>query len=299
MKGDPPRPEPVSSPPPSARREDDEDWRRLLSDPSVPAEQLRRLAARPDADPEALEALARDERRLKELPEIAVAIYANRRAPLSTANRAIATCHRAGVVPEGLVGFDELVRAIDADPESLQPGVLDPGFAALLGGIEASSIDTDTDPRDDDKAGLPPPKPPGARRSATIDFSRLKLYEKIRLATLGNAYCRQNLLRDSNRMVAMAALRSPQITDGEIAKAAGNRSLSEDVIRYIGNRKELVKQYPIKLALVGNAKCPLTVALRLLPTLHAEDIKHLARSKNVPAALSVAAKRLAAARGPQ
>ena len=302
MKGDPPRPEPVSPPPPSGRRED-EDWRSLLADPSVPAEQLRRLAARPDADPEALEALARDERRLKELPEIAAAIYANRRAPLSTANRAIATCRRAGVVPEGLVGFDELVRAIDADPESLQPGVLDPGFAALLGGIEASSADidtdTDADTHDDDTASLPRPKTPGARRSATIDFSRLKLYEKIRLATLGNAYCRQNLLRDSNRMVAMAAIRSPQITDGEIAKAAGNRSLSEDVIRYIGNRKELVKQYPIKLALVGNAKCPLTVALRLLPTLHAEDIKHLARSKNVPAALSVAAKRLAAARGPQ
>lgn len=299
MKGDPPRPEPVPSPPPSGRREDDEDWRRLLSDPSVPAEQLRRLAARPDADPEALEALARDERRLKELPELAAAIYANRRAPLSTANLAIATCHRAGVVPEGLVGFDELVRAIHADPESLQPGVLDPGFAALLGGIEASSIDADTDTHDDDTASLPRQETPGARRSATIDFSRLKLYEKIRLATLGNAYCRQNLLRDSNRMVAMAAIRSPQITDGEIAKAAGNRSLSEDVIRYIGNRKELVKQYPIKLALVGNAKCPLTVALRLLPTLHAEDIKHLARSKNVPAALSVAAKRLAAARGPQ
>ena len=144
MKGDPPRPESVSSPAPTGRRED-EDWRSLLSDPTVPAEQLRRLAARPDADPEALEALARDERRLKELPEIAAAIYANRRAPLSTANRAIATCHRAGVVPEGLVGFDELARAIDADPESLQPGVLDPGFAALLGGIEASSTETDAD----------------------------------------------------------------------------------------------------------------------------------------------------------
>ncbi|MEO8215163.1 MAG: hypothetical protein ABI560_18330, partial [Myxococcales bacterium] len=121
----------------------------------------------------------------------------------------------------------------------------------------------------------------------------------IRLATLGNAYCRQNLLRDSNRMVAMAVIRSPQITDGEIAKAAGNRSLSEEVIRYIGNRKELVKQYPVKLALVGNAKCPLAVALRLLPTLNADDIKHIARSKNVPGALSASAKRLAAPKQPQ
>jgi hypothetical protein len=100
-------------------------------------------------------------------------------------------------------------------------------------------------------------------------------------------------------MVALAAIRSPQITDGEIAKAAGNRALSEDVVRYIANRKEMVKQYPVKLALVGNVKCPLAIALRLLPSLHGADIKQLARSKNVPGALAAAAKRLAAAREPQ
>jgi hypothetical protein len=100
-------------------------------------------------------------------------------------------------------------------------------------------------------------------------------------------------------MVALAAIRSPQITDGEVAKAAGNRSLSEDVIRYIANRKELVKLYAVKLALVGNPKCALAVTLRLLPTLHLEDIKQLARSKNIPGALAIAAKKLAAARGPQ
>ena len=51
------------------------------------------------------------------------------------------------------------------------------------------------------------------RKSPIIDFTRLKLYEKIRLATLGNDYCRKNLMRDPNRMVAMAAIRSPRITD--------------------------------------------------------------------------------------
>lgn len=179
---------------------------------------------------------------------------------------------------------------------ALDPAATDPVFAALLDGTAAApndEADVEVPTESETEPGT------GRRRSAIIDFTKLKLYEKIRLATLGNAYCRQTLLRDSNRMVALAAIRSPQITDGEVVKAAGNRSLSEDVIRYIANRKELVKQYAVKLALVGNAKCPLGIALRLLPTLHGEDIKQLARSKNVPGALSLAARRLAAARGPQ
>ncbi len=286
-------------------------WLGLIANPAVPGEALRDLAARQDAHPEALAALAEDEARLKQTPEIAAAIYANPRAPLSVANRAVATCHRVGVVPEGICGFEALATAIAADPAALDPSVADSGFGEMLDGAPEASPDEPSPagaaqeaPGEPGHAGSTTTSSSGnnkaeGRRSATIDFSRLKLYEKIRLATLGNAYCRQNLLRDSNRMVAMAAIRSPQITDGEIAKAAGNRALSEDVIRYISNRKEMVKQYAVKLALVGNAKCPLAVTLRLLPSLSAEDIKQIARSKNVPGALAVAAKRLAAAKGPQ
>ena len=205
------------------------------------------------------------------------------------------------MVPDEIPGFEDLARAVVSDPVALDPAATDLPFAELL---EAAPVLPEPDPDPEAPRGRPSTRQPaepesGRRRSAIIDFTKLKLYEKIRLATLGNAYCRQTLLRDSNRMVALAAIRSPQITDGEVVKAAGNRSLSEDVIRYIANRKELVKQYAVKLALVGNAKCPLGIALRLLPTLHGEDIKQLARSKNVPGALSLAARRLAAARGPQ
>ncbi|MES1205966.1 MAG: hypothetical protein ABUS79_08510 [Pseudomonadota bacterium] len=245
------------------------------------------LAGRPDADVATLAALAIDEARLARAPAIAAAIYANPAAPLSVANQAVATCAKLGVIPEGIAGFEELAQAIAAEPAALAPDGVDPGFAELLRQLPEVVSE-----------GEGSNKVTG-RRSAVIDFTRLKLYEKIRLATLGNAYCRQNLLRDANRMVALAVIRSPQITDGEIAKAAANRGLSEDVIRYIANRKEMVKQYAVKLALVGNPKCPLAVALRLLSTLHADDLKQIARSKNVPGALSVAAKRLAAARGPQ
>jgi hypothetical protein len=286
------------------------DWRRMISDPGTSGEALLALATHPEVDPEALAALALDGVRLRENPAIASAIYHNPRVPLSVANTAVITCRREGIAPEGIPGFEELAAAIAADPTALDPVAQDPAFTELLAeGEDSSGLDeepaSEASP-DADGGGAPAAVPGGEktsaggrRSSAPIDFTRLKLYEKVRMATLGNAHCRQNLLRDPNRMVALAAIRSPRITESEIAKAAGNRSLAEEIIRYIANRKELVKQYAVKLALVGNAKCPLAVALRLLPSLHAEDIKHLARSKNVPGALSVAARRLAAARAPQ
>lgn len=244
---------------------------------------------------------------LRRAPAVVGALYRNPRTPTSAAHRAVLAAAQAGLACDDLPELAELASVLAADPTALDPAVADAAVADALqaaagGGEEgegegATAAGAEAVPSGAD-AGARPGGGKG-RKSATIDFTKLKLYEKIRLATLGNAYCRQNLMRDANRMVAMAAIRSPQLTDGEVVKAAGNRALSEDVIRYIANRKELVKQYPVKVALVGNAKCPLGIALRLLPSLHGEDIKSLARSKNVPAALSMAAKKLAAARGPQ
>ena len=105
-------------------------------------------------------------------------------------------------------------------------------------------------------------------------------------------------MRDPNRMVAMAAIRSPRITDNEIVKAAGNRSVCEDVIRYIANQRDLTKSYQVKLSLVQNPKCPVALSLKYLPLLHADDLKLVSRSKNVPGALSTGARRLLQSRKP-
>jgi hypothetical protein len=48
----------------------------------------------------------------------------------------------------------------------------------------------------------------------------------------------------------------------------------------------------VKLSLVQNPKCPVALSLRFLPLLQADDLKQLARSKNVPGAVSTAARRL-------
>jgi hypothetical protein len=238
-------------------------------------------------------------------------MFANPAAPMALVNRAVAACVRAGVRVDGIPGFDDVAAAFKAEAaapaESAATAAFDEALAEAQrmeaagngGGAEETShvgADADADgPTADDAAGA---KPERKRKSAVIDFGKLKLFEKIRLATLGNAFCRQTLLRDSNRLVAMAAIRSPGITDMEVIRAAGNRAVSEDVIRYIANSKEYLKLYPVKLSLVGNPKCPLALTLKMLPTLRPEDLKNIARSKNVPNALSTAARKLVTARNP-
>jgi hypothetical protein len=69
------------------------------------------------------------------------------------------------------------------------------------------------------------------------------------------------------------------------------------VIRYIANQRELVKMYAVRLNLVQNPKCPVAFSVRFLPLLHNDDIRKLARSKNIPSALSVAARKLVQNRG--
>ena len=85
--------------------------------------------------------------------------------------------------------------------------------------------------------------------------------------------------------------------NGEVAAAAGNKAIHEDVIRYISNSREYMKNYVVRLGLVKNPKCPLPNAMRLIPTLNKNDLKKLAKSKNIPQAIAVTAKRLLTTRG--
>lgn len=243
------------------------------------------LAAR--LDERELEVICQNEARLLRCPAIVQALYFNKRARMSSVNRAIELCARNGVSVEGVPAFDEIAAAITEDASATTPAV-DRSFESALAASEGAEPPPEGEPTAE----------PTTKRSAVIDFSKLKLYEKIRLATLGNAYCRQTLLRDSNRLVAMAAIRSPLITDSEVTAAAASRNVSEDVIRYIANQRDFMKLYAVKQALVNNPKCPIAFSLRLLPALHAKDVEAVARSKNIPTALAVAARRLVQARRP-
>jgi hypothetical protein len=236
-----------------------------------------------------LEIIFQNEARLLRTPAILEALYGNPEARMSSVNRAIELCVRNGVRVEGIPSFDEVAKSITEDPAAIaEPATIDQMFSTLLSVADSMAAAAPVEEPAEEEA----PEKKSTRKSPIIDFTRLKLYEKIRLATLGNEYCRSNLMRDPNRMVAMAAIRSPRITDSEVLKAASNRSVSEDVIRYIANQRDLTKNYQVKLSLVQNPKCPVALSLKYLPLLNVDDLKHVAKSKNVPGALSTGARRL-------
>jgi hypothetical protein len=114
---------------------------------------------------------------------------------------------------------------------------------------------------------------------------------KVRLALLGDAFDRSLLIRDTNKVVAMAAIKSPRVKENEVIAYAANRSLSMEVVRYIAKRREWIKLYQVKLNLVLNAKTPMNDAMSLLGHLYPHDVRKVSRSKNIPSALAQAAKR--------
>ncbi|MEW5855111.1 MAG: hypothetical protein AB2A00_40420, partial [Myxococcota bacterium] len=134
----------------------------------------------------------------------------------------------------------------------------------------------------------------GQKKRETIlqKLAKMTTSQKIALAMKGNKEVRTNLIRDSNKLVAEAVIKSPRITVQEVVSAANSRSVNDSVIRYIANNREMVRSYAVKLALVNNPKAPLAVAQRFLTMLRESDVKAVAKSKSVSAAISTAAIRM-------
>ncbi|XXF75087.1 hypothetical protein P2318_18625 [Myxococcaceae bacterium GXIMD 01537] len=136
------------------------------------------------------------------------------------------------------------------------------------------------------------PMEEGKRMNVTQKVMKMTISEKIKLATLGNKEARSILIRDSNKLVATAVIRSPRITDGEVLTIAANRAMHDDVLRVVYGNRDWTKSMKIKLALVKNPKIPLTVTMKFINTLRENDVKDLMRDKNVPNAVASYAKRL-------
>lgn len=120
--------------------------------------------------------------------------------------------------------------------------------------------------------------------------------DKLKLAFTGNKEARDLLVRDSNKMVSVAVVKSPKIQEAEIEAIAKNRSIAEDVLRQIASTKEWMKSYSIKVNLCNNSKTPIPVAMNLVPQLREAELAKLAKSKNISQQVAVTARRLLAAK---
>jgi hypothetical protein len=132
----------------------------------------------------------------------------------------------------------------------------------------------------------------GKRLTFTQRVMKMSVSQKIKLATLGNKEARTMLLRDSNKLVALAAISSPRITEAEVVTLANSRTLHDDVMRFICRNREWLKNYQIKTNLVNNPKTPVATSLKLMKFLHPNELKGVARNKNVNTTIQLQAKRM-------
>jgi hypothetical protein len=123
-------------------------------------------------------------------------------------------------------------------------------------------------------------------------LNQLGVAVQIKLALTGKHARAIEGLKSTNRMVAGAAIRNPAIKDGDVMKIAHNRSMHEDVIRFICNNGDWTKNYKVKLALVKNPKCPPRFVMQWMGLLRKSDLKSLSRDKSIPSSVQTQAKRL-------
>lgn len=263
---------------------------KVLAHPAMPPEAVADVAAA--ADEAVAELVAINEQRLLAHPAIIEKLYMNKATRMSTADRVLELAVRGGIELPGIPAYREAATAIGMElisERSAEPTPDDALFqetdaAAQRAAIDASKEDTH---RLDEETGTEVVEDkfkPLHQLLGTMTVS-----QKIRRAMLGNAADRLLLVRDSNRLVATAAVKSPLIQENEIVRIAASRNVTEDVLRVIALDREWTRSHQVKLNLVSNPRTPFAFAAKLIGHLREHELKALARSKNVGGAVAKAA----------
>jgi hypothetical protein len=260
---------------------------RLLRLPRLPGEVLESLAQRAN---EALgELIATNEERLLRHPAAIEKLYMNPKVRMSTSDRLIELAVRNGIELQ-IPAFQEAAAAIrnelivEPTAEPTPDDLLFCETDAVARRMAAEGPEDDThevDAEGDEQVReefLP----------LFVQISRMTVTQKIRRATLGTSAERLLLVRDPNRLVSRAAAKSPLLRESEAVLISGSRSVDEDVLRLLATNRELTRNYQVKFNLVSNPKTPFTFSSRLIPHLRDNDLRLLAKSKNVSSAVAQA-----------
>ncbi|MFH0924383.1 MAG: hypothetical protein V1872_01910 [bacterium] len=109
----------------------------------------------------------------------------------------------------------------------------------------------------------------------------LDVGKKIRLATHGNKEVRSLLITDTNKEVVKAVISSPKISEIEVEQFAKMTNVSEEVLRYIGGRRNWCARYSIAFALINNLRTPINISLPLLKKLGKRQLDLLSKNRNI------------------
>ncbi len=263
---------------------------KLLAHPRILPHAVAEVAAL--ASEAVAELVATNEQRLLAHPQIIEKLYMNKATRMSTADRVLELAVRNHVELRGIPAYKEAAAAIGQEliaEQSAEPTPDD----VLFKETDAASNEAPVDPSVEDTHRIDESTGDEVVEDKFLPLharlAKMTVSQKIRRAMLGSAAERLLLVRDSNRLVAQASVKSPSIQESEVVRISASRNVSEDVLRVIAQDREWTRSHQIKLNLTQNPRTPFAFAAKLIPHLREHELKSLARSKNVTGAVAQAA----------
>ncbi len=126
------------------------------------------------------------------------------------------------------------------------------------------------------------PVPAGEQRGSALQkIAKLDIKGRIQLAMKGSKEERSLLIRDGTKIVALAVLESPKISDGEVERFASQKNVLESVLRGIPMKRRFAKNYAVIRNLVFNPRTPLDLSLGLMKNMLIGDLRNLSGNKEV------------------
>jgi hypothetical protein len=265
------------------------------------------------ADAHLCEVIANNQVRMLRSPEIIEALYTNTNARMATVDKLIDLARRNEV---NLTKLPGLSQALKSGADLNEGGLDDATFEALLGDqgakaaaeeeklrrledenltrSEREALEVELVGLNEDEEESPATEKRGNLHS---QIGQMNIAQKVRLSTVGSREAIKLLIRDSNKLIHMAAIQSPRIQMGDVRQISANKSLPEGVIKYIASNRDWTRHYDVMSNLTMNPKTPLADVMNFVNHLRTKELRQLSRSRNVPSQVSRVAKQLLNKRG--
>jgi hypothetical protein len=284
----------------------------LIFNPATPDSALARLAAH-SSDPTIIEAISIKQQNLIRSPEIIEAILSNPSRTAEAERRALEVRREFFEKEFGarMVAREQRVRA------SSRAATQTLAFEDLVGlGLIEEGVDDSILTEYESEFGPFDQLPPEPDQQIEIEQAvsafeldadknispeRLPIFhqialmsvkDRVMLAIKGTREARMILVRDPNRVVAVAVLRNPRLTDAEVEYIASIKTVPEDVLRQIGQNRMWIRSYGVIHNLVRNPRTPIAISLGLLNRIQTRDLRALSTNKNIPDVIRTTASRL-------
>jgi hypothetical protein len=283
---------------------------RMLALPSIAPDTVAKVAKL--GSEMVCELVATNDQRLLDHPQIIEALYMNKETRMSTADRIIELAVRNKLELKGIPAFREAALAIQneliAEPTA-EATHDDKLFKECQETAELVELD------DEEDTHLLNPEtgeeePQEKVRQLVGVWAQLTGSQKVRLVNVGSVGVRSNdednpnatekfrakgstlfliAVRDPNPIVAGAAIKMPGLNENDIERVS-RMPVSQDVLRIISRTGEWTKSHTVKVNLVRNPRTPFVFATQWLMHLRDNELKDVAKNKNVPQGVQLAAK---------